>query len=297
MPTLKPLNEPTTTPANDPATNPTANPTTNPIKLIAVDMDGTFLNDEKQYDKARFLELYAELKARDIRFVVASGNQYYQLVHYFPEIQHEIGFVAENGAYVVDAGEEIHCGKFADEEVSRILELLADIPEINLVVCGKNSAYAHSSMPQEIVEKMSNHYRRLKKVEDFSTVEDVIFKFSLGVQNDVIPTLLKKLALEVGDITQPVSSGFGFIDLIVPGLHKANGLSLLQARWGIHEDNVVAIGDSDNDIEMLRHAAFSFAMANASPAVAKVAAYSTESNNQQGALNVIARVLKGEAPF
>ncbi|WP_314154722.1 HAD hydrolase family protein, partial [Rouxiella badensis] len=81
------------------------------IKLIAVDMDGTFLNDDKAYDKARFLEQYAELKARDIRFVVASGNQFYQLVHYFPEIQQEIAFVAENGAYVVDAGEEIHCGE------------------------------------------------------------------------------------------------------------------------------------------------------------------------------------------
>lgn len=268
-----------------------------PIKLIAVDMDGTFLDDEKRYDKTRFMAQYAQLKERGIRFVVASGNQYYQLVHYFEAIQHDIAFVAENGAYVVDAGEEIHCGKFAREEVARILDVLAAIPDIHLIVCGKNSAYAHTSMPQAVVDKMSNHYRRLKKVEDFSEVDDIIFKFSLGVQNEVIPTLLKKLASEVGDITQPVSSGFGFIDLIVPGLHKANGLSLLQARWGIHEDDVVAIGDSDNDLEMLRHARYSFAMANASPAVAEVASYSTESNNQQGALNVIARVINGDAPF
>jgi Cof subfamily protein (haloacid dehalogenase superfamily) len=267
------------------------------IKLIAVDMDGTFLNDDKAYDKARFLEQYAELKARDIRFVVASGNQFYQLLHYFPEIQQEIAFVAENGAYVVDAGEEIHCGEFAKEHVARILEVLAEVQDINLVVCGKNSAYAHVSMSEAIVEKMSNHYRRLKKVEDFSTVEDIIFKFSLNVPNDAIPALLKKLADEVGDISQPVGSGFGFIDLIIPGLHKANGLSLLQARWGIKDQHVVAVGDSDNDIEMLRHAGFGFAMANASPTVASVADYRTESNNQQGALNVIARVLDGKSPF
>ncbi len=267
------------------------------IKLIAVDMDGTFLNDEKRYDKSRFLALYARLKQRGIHFVVASGNQYYQLVHYFPEIHNEIGFVAENGAYVVDAGEEIHCGEFTGKEVGQILTVLADVPDIHMIVCGKNSAYAHTSMPDSIVEKMSNHYRRLKKVSDFSTVDDIIFKFSLGVQNQAIPDLLSKLAHEVGDISRPVNSGFGFIDLIIPGLHKANGISLLQARWGIKDSEVVAIGDSDNDIEMLRHAGFGFAMANASPAVAEVAGYTTESNNSQGALNVISRVLDQQAPF
>jgi len=267
------------------------------IKLIAVDMDGTFLNDEKSYDKVRFLEQYSSLKARGIRFVVASGNQFYQLVHYFPEIQHEIAFVAENGAYVVDAGEEIHCGEFAQVQIARILDVLADVPDIQKVVCGKNSAYAHVSMPEVVIDKMSNHYRRLKKVEDFYALDDIIFKISLGVQQEAVPDLLQRLALEVGDIAQPVNSGFGFIDLIVPGLHKAHGLSLLQARWNIKDQEVVAIGDSDNDIEMLRHAGFGFAMANASPAVVEVASYSTTDNNDQGALRVIDRVLTGAAPF
>ncbi|MBF4687526.1 HAD hydrolase family protein, partial [Cronobacter sakazakii] len=68
------------------------------IQLIAVDMDGTFLNDNKQYDKERFTTQYAALKQQGIKFVVASGNQYYQLISFFPEIKDEIAFVAENGA-------------------------------------------------------------------------------------------------------------------------------------------------------------------------------------------------------
>ncbi|MES9688986.1 HAD hydrolase family protein, partial [Bacillus sp. JJ353] len=47
------------------------------IKLIAVDMDGTFLDDEIKYNKERFMKQYRELKARGIKFVVASGNPYY----------------------------------------------------------------------------------------------------------------------------------------------------------------------------------------------------------------------------
>lgn len=42
---------------------------------------------------------YQQMKAQGIRFVVASGNQYYQLISFFPEIANEIAFVAENGGW------------------------------------------------------------------------------------------------------------------------------------------------------------------------------------------------------
>ena len=76
------------------------------VKMIAVDMDGTFLDDNKQYNAQRFARQYALLKEKGIRFVVASGNQYYQLLRYFPDIKDEIAFVAENGAWVSDSNEE-----------------------------------------------------------------------------------------------------------------------------------------------------------------------------------------------
>ena len=62
------------------------------IKLIAVDMDGTFLSDQKTYNRERFMAQYQQMKAQGIRFVVASGNQYYQLISFFPEIANEIAF-------------------------------------------------------------------------------------------------------------------------------------------------------------------------------------------------------------
>ncbi|CAM4064172.1 hydrolase [Klebsiella pneumoniae] len=52
------------------------------IKLIAVDMDGTFLSDAKTYNRPRFLAQYQRMREQNIRFVVASGNQYYQLISF-----------------------------------------------------------------------------------------------------------------------------------------------------------------------------------------------------------------------
>ena len=77
------------------------------IKLIAVDMDGTFLSDAKTYNRPRFLAQYQRMREQNIRFVVASGNQYYQLISFFPEIAHQIAFVAENGGWVVSGNEDV----------------------------------------------------------------------------------------------------------------------------------------------------------------------------------------------
>ena len=68
-------------------------------KLIAVDMDGTFLNDNKTYDKEKFTKIYQELEKKNIKFTVASGNQYYKLVSFFKDFP-DIIYVAENGAIV-----------------------------------------------------------------------------------------------------------------------------------------------------------------------------------------------------
>lgn len=54
------------------------------IKMIAVDMDGTFLDDQKEYNRERFEKIFRQLQEKGIKFVVASGNQYFQLKSFFP---------------------------------------------------------------------------------------------------------------------------------------------------------------------------------------------------------------------
>ena len=265
--------------------------------MIAVDMDGTFLSSEKTYNKARFLTQYEQLKKENIRFVVASGNQYYRLVSFFPEICDEITFVAENGAWVVDQGKTLFCGEFSAEHRQKILDVLAEFPHIHAAVCGPRSAWMLDSAPEPLVKLMSNHYQRLALIPSFDHFNETVFKVSLNLPDEQIPELLTYFGHALDGIVTPVSSGFGFIDLIIPGVHKAHGLALLQQQWQISSDEIVAMGDGGNDMEMLSQSGYSFAMANAQPALKQVAAYQTESNNEEGALNVIERVLTRQAPF
>ncbi len=148
-----------------------------------------------------------------------------------------------------------------------------------------------------MVNLLSNHYARLEKRDDLYSINDTIFKFSLNLGHEGVDALLHNQLGEIENIMHPVSSGYGFIDLIIPGCHKVHGIALLQEKWGISDCEVVAIGDSANDLEMLRQACFSFAMANAVESVRAVARYRTESSNDDGALNVIVRILSREFPF
>ncbi len=139
---------------------------------------------------------------------------------------------------------------------------------------------------KDLAEKLSNER------DDFQ-----FFKFGLNLSDELIPQVQKALHEAIGDIMVPVHTGNGSIDLIIPGVHKANGLRQLQKLWGIDDSEVVVFGDGGNDIEMLRQAGFSFAMENAGSAVVAAAKYRAGSNNREGVLDVIDKVLKHEAPF
>lgn len=257
------------------------------VKLIAVDMDGTFLKDTNDYNRERFQALYERMKQKGIKFVVASGNQYYQLKSFFPDIQHEIAFVAENGAYIMDGTNEVFSGNIPPEEVSRVVHFLEQYPPHCLAVCGKKSAYVHRNTPKQYLDLLSIYYHKLQLVDSLHNFDDTIIKFALSYPENTVTDILTAIQTGLGDIITPVSSGHGDIDLIIPGIHKANGIQILQKRWGIKDDETAAFGDAGNDLEMLKHAHYSYAMANAADVVKKAAKYIANSNNEEGVLTAL----------
>ena len=64
------------------------------IKLVAFDIDGTFLRSDNIYDVERFKKIYRALQDKGIKVVVISGNQYAQLASFFPKHQEELIIVS-----------------------------------------------------------------------------------------------------------------------------------------------------------------------------------------------------------
>lgn len=267
------------------------------IKLIAIDMDGTLLNDQKEYDRPRFAAQYTALQQQGVELVIASGNQYYQLISFFPQLHQKMSFIAENGALIYDRNEQIYHAELSRQQYHTVLSELAACDMKNFVVCGLHSAWYQMPVPQAFINLMAQHYHRLQGISQLEEIDDIIFKFSLNLPDNEIPALIQRLHHTLDGIIHPVVSGYGFIDLIIPGSHKASGLQRLMVRRGIDQHACIAIGDGGNDLEMLQLVDYSFAMANASVAAKSAARYTTDSNNDSGVLQVLDALLQKTYPF
>jgi len=89
------------------------------IKLIATDMDGTLLKDNKEIDKEIY-KLLPKMKKEGIHFVAASGRQRPSLEKSFEGYLKDVTILAENGAYVVHNGEEIYASVMTRELIDFI---------------------------------------------------------------------------------------------------------------------------------------------------------------------------------
>ncbi|MDR2832515.1 MAG: Cof-type HAD-IIB family hydrolase [Streptococcaceae bacterium] len=264
------------------------------VKLIAVDMDGTFLNDEKTYNEARFSKLFRQIEENGIKFVVASGNQYFQLRSFFPTNYKRITFVAENGANILLGDEHFYNALMSEETVQKTLTLLDELKPENLIICGKNSAYISSEVSDELYDAANFYYRKLKRINDLRQIADEgdeIFKFALSFKAEDVQEILTSLSKGLKGELVPVSSGHGDIDLIIPEVHKFKGLQRLGELWGITPDEMATFGDSGNDFEMIANTKYSFAMTNGQPKVKEVANEVIGSNNKESVLEKIEQIL------
>ena len=262
------------------------------IQMVAVDVDGTFVRHDQTFDEPRFRRILERMDSLGVQFVIASGNQYWQLRDYFPGYDERISFVAENGAYVKDHADIIYAGAIDHDVVLATLEWIEAHPDVVNTMSCLNCAYVERGrMSDDFFEFMRTWYHRLEWVDSLREVQDPVLKFALSVPLERTMAYYDEIRSTLTAGLVPTTSGHGAIDLIAPGAHKASGLARLAQRWGIDPAACAAFGDGGNDIEMLRWAGHSFAMANADDKVKEVAGALCPSNEDQGVLSTLEELL------
>ena len=267
------------------------------IKVIATDMDGTFLTDAKTYDKVLFEHLFDKFMTDDIKFVAASGNQYRQIIQQFPKHKDQMSFVAENGGHIIENGRTLQEEFETVEAVSALVNYIEKYyPDTVINLVGKELSYLPKSTPEKMKELLSYYLPVLKYVDNLHPIpDDRYFKVTLLVRDD----LTAKIQTEINTIfadyqLAATSSGFGCIDVIPSHVHKGTGLDFLLNHWGYGPENLMVFGDGGNDIEMLKLAKYSFAMANAPQEIKSIAHYEAPSNQENGVLQILSNYfLKG----
>ncbi|HJE86579.1 Cof-type HAD-IIB family hydrolase [Levilactobacillus brevis] len=268
------------------------------IKMIATDVDGTFLNQERRYNHERFARQLHQLTTAGIHFVVASGNHLGHLYRVFAPTPAVQTFVAENGGLIVDQGKTLFEDIIPTPTVHQIVaDILADDtlrPQV-LRLSGAHGTYINQrDRPSDPVAQ-DYFFNNIVRVADLTQVDDTFYKINGEWPNDTIQHVAARLNHRFPGQINAMASGFGSIDIVAAHMNKAIGITQLAESWGIKPAEIAAFGDNDNDRDMLAHVGLGVAMQNGTDTVKAVAnLISPTDNNHDGVLNVIDAILAGE---
>jgi len=265
------------------------------IRVIATDMDGTLLDPKGQLDLPRLEKILDKMDQCDIRFVIATGNEVHRMRQLLGHLAERVVLVVANGARIFENNELIQAQTWDDAMVDRALAHFKGREcQDQFVVTAMNGGFVKEGtvfteldkfMTPEMIEKL---YQRMNFVDEFdSSLFGGVLKMSMVVGEERLDSVLQ----EVNDLfdgrVRAVSSGYGCIDILQDGIHKAWGLVELLKRWNLKPEQIMAFGDSENDIEMLELAGISYAMENAEEAVKRVATKVAPANSQAGVYKVL----------
>ncbi|MFT4245109.1 MAG: Cof-type HAD-IIB family hydrolase [Micrococcaceae bacterium] len=264
------------------------------IKAIAVDLDGTFLNPDSTYDKERFNKIYEQLVARDIKFLVASGSQYFRIKDFFPGKEQDITIISENGAVVIQNKKVLEVFGFDDELVKKLVAYLNnDKEDLEVLLCGVKAAYLLADSSEKFKKFVAHHYFGHAEVKSFDPLpDDDIVKLAMDLKPEIVGKIVDQLNLDFPDELRAVSSGFEYVDVLLPNVNKGRAIKALLTEWNIKPNELLAFGDADNDVEMLALTEHSYAMADSSDKAIRAAKHRARSNAESGVLTVIEQYLR-----
>lgn len=134
------------------------------VKAIAVDMDGTFLDSNKHYDKERFEKIFKALKERNIEFIAASGNQFAKLKSIFGE--RDMFFISENGAVIYKGNTLYNHRSFNTSNYKAVVDYLNIERNISeFIVCGLKSAYILKDTSEAFKKDAHFYYHQLEEID------------------------------------------------------------------------------------------------------------------------------------
>lgn len=260
------------------------------IRLIATDMDGTFLDSKKEFDKS-FFHLFKKIKEKEIAFVIASGNQFYHLYNQFQPISDDIYFIAENGAYISKGREELYSYSMDLEFVDRIIEILEQFPQIMPVIGGVKRSYILNRY-KKYEDEIKRHYDNFMFVDNYKDIQDQILKFSIHDPLQNVGKYVSKIEKYLPEDLKIMTSGNEWMDIQHHTIHKGFGIKFLQDQLNISFEECAAFGDQMNDYELLKNVGYPYAMDNAISNIKNIACEIVLSNDEQGVQRKIKEIIE-----
>ena len=242
------------------------------IKLIALDMDGTLVNHDGDVSKENE-EAVQRAKDNGIHVVLSTGRSLPFCRDIAEQLGHSAYLVTVNGGQIFDQELNLVESTHLDQDlVKRLWELKK-----------KHDVYFWSSTTEGV---FNTHKPFEKEIEDYNWL-----KFGFDIQDDDIRKVIfdEVTANEALEVTNSSPTN---LEINPAGVNKAAALLKVCDWLDLSMENVMAVGDSMNDIAMIREAGFGVAMGNAQDRVKEAANWVTKDYTEHGVAHAIDRILK-----
>lgn len=273
-------------------------------KLICMDMDGTLLNDKKEVSE-RSKKAINKAHELGVKVVIATGRIFVSAEFYGDIIGVKAPIIASNGAYVreKDSDKAIYEKGLGYENYQLVIDLLKKydiVPHFYTEDTIYTEKLIHSSLTYKNANKTLpvNRQVKIEVVDDwnklFKEKNPRIIKVMAGGDEGKTIEEAKAEFIKLNKF-QVVSSMKNTFEVMAKTTSKGNALKKICDYYGIDRNEIISIGDNENDISMIEFAGLGVAMGNAEQAVKNIADYITTTNEEDGVAKVIEKyIISGE---
>lgn len=269
------------------------------VRLIVIDIDGTLLNSRKVVTEANKRAL-ARAAESGVTVAVATGRVFHSIRHILADLGLDIPAIVHNGSLIKTA--------FSEEIISHLAVDRGVAAELVLDVAGQGFAPMAFYDDELYMDRIPD----IEPLQVYLTLADL--------EPTLVPNLAEFIASraeepthigicgEEGEIAAAYTrlsgtyagrlyvarSYFTMLEMHHPGVSKALAVERLAEKLGIQREEVMAIGDGYNDLEMLKYAGIGVAMGNAPEEVKAAADYVTHTNDMSGVAVAVRRFVLGD---
>lgn len=272
-------------------------------KMLAVDMDGTLLKDNKEVSEIN-KEAIRKACLVGVKVVVCTGRIFTSAKAYAKIIGSMAPIIASNGAYIreKDKNEVVYEKNLEKENLLKVVNMAKEggfYPHIytthtiyteKLIFTSRNYTTWNESLPEKdrVIIEIVDDLNDIIESDRYNFLKAVV----MGDNIEELNKLRQKISSEVEvSIMSSLPNNF---EVTAFGTSKGKGVKILADFYGISKDEIICIGDSENDISMIEYAGLGVAMENSPKDIKAIADYVTDSNENDGVAKVIEKFILNE---
>lgn len=267
-------------------------------KLICVDMDGTLLNDSHHISN-RNKETLKKAVDKGVQVAISTGRIFSSADYFAELVGIKTNLISCNGAYIRNrlTNEVLYANSLTNEQVLKVNKVIQEY-NFRTLYYTYNTVIVDSPLPENHTYNLTNKLvDEDKKIKFFisSDINEITQKYTNKIVKIICinnvednSTLLKcKERISKFSDIEIVSSSNNNFEIMQKNVSKGNAAKILSEKLNIKPEEVVCIGDNENDLSMIKFAGLGVAMGNGSDIVKKCADYVTDTNINDGVAKAI----------